>query len=507
PSVYGDEDRITQILYNLVGNAIKFTQTGTVAVHATEKEDFIELSVSDTGIGIPQGKINQIFQAFVQADGSIQRQYSGTGLGLSITKNLVELHGGKIWVESQVGEGSTFYVTFPKSHEKAVIRPALSMVSTSVQNGHEEEKFVSESKGETLPTESSVLFQEDKQVRILIADDEPVNLQVLINHLSDLPYQITTAVNGEEAIEILDEQPDFDLVLLDVMMPQMSGFRVCQHIREKYLPSELPVIMITAKNQVADLVEGLSYGANDYVVKPFSKDELLSRIKTHLNLYKISKSTARFVPNEFLRSLGYETITEVRLGDQVEKDVTVFFSDIRSYTTLAETMTPAQNFKFVNAFSGRMGPVIRKYNGFVNQYLGDGIMALFLKSPDDAVKAAIEMQREILTYNKERKQHERRPIKVGMGLHTGSLIMGIIGDNLRTDAATISDTVNTASRMEGLTKFYGANLLVSETTLAQLKDPNQFNYRYLGRVRVKGKKQSVGVYDFFDGDLSSEMTL
>ena len=503
PAIHGDEDRIMQILYNLVGNAIKFTQTGTVAVHAVDKEDFIEFSVSDTGIGVPQEKLESIFQAFVQADGSIQRQYAGTGLGLSITKHLVELMGGKIWAESQVGEGSTFFVTLPKSTEKASIQLSNSFVGKAIET---------ESKRTTpsIPSskENFVLASENEQnFRILIADDEPVNLQVLLNHLADFPYQITTAINGEDAIQIIDSHPPFDLVLLDVMMPQISGFKVCQHIREKHLPSELPVIMITAKNQVDDLVEGLSYGANDYLVKPFSKDELIARIKTHLNIHKISQATAKFVPNEFLHSLGYDTITDVNLGDQVEREVTVFFSDIRAYTTLAENMTPAENFKFVNAFAGRMGPIIQQNGGFVNQYLGDGIMAIFQKSPDDAVKAAVDMQRAIIEYNIERKAHNRQSIKVGMGLHTGSLIMGIIGDDLRTDAATISDTVNTASRMEGLTKFYGANLLVSESTLNLLSNPSKFNYRYLGRVQVKGKKQSVGVYDFFDGDSASEMTL
>jgi len=118
----------------------------------------------------------------------------------------------------------------------------------------------------------------------------------------------------------------------------MSGYEVCQHIRKQYLTSELPVIMVTARNQVADLVQGLDLGANDYLAKPFTKDEFLARIRTHLNLHRIHRATGRFVPHEFLRSVGRDTITEVALGDHTEQEVTIMFTDIRDYTTLAETM-------------------------------------------------------------------------------------------------------------------------------------------------------------------------
>ncbi|MEZ4827607.1 MAG: adenylate/guanylate cyclase domain-containing protein, partial [Bacteroidia bacterium] len=253
-------------------------------------------------------------------------------------------------------------------------------------------------------------------------------------------------------------------------------------------------------------VQGFSSGANDYLPKPFTRDEFLARIKTHINLHHFNSVAARFVPNEFLRSLGYENITDVKLGDLVHREVTVFFSDIRDYTSLAENMTPEDNFRFVNAYAGRMGPIIQRYGGFVNQYLGDGIMAIF-KTPDEAVQAAIDMQKALMVYNQERMEQGRLPIRVGMGLHTGPLVMGIIGDQSRIDAATISDTVNTASRTEGLTKFYKVNLLVSEHTFKKLANPGKFNYRFLGKVQVKGKKQTVGFYEFFDGDAEGEITL
>ena len=215
--------------------------------------------------------------------------------------------------------------------------------------------------------------------------------------------------------------------------------------------------------------------------------------------------TQRFVPNEFIKYLGYDQITQVTLGDSVEKEVTVFFSDIRGYTTLSENMSPAETFRFVNAFNNRMGPIILKNKGFINQYLGDGIMAIFPFSPADALKAAVEMHQELHIYNEQRALKNRLPIKIGIGLHTGPLIMGITGDEERLDATTISDTVNTAARLESLTKYYGVNILLSGNSFDKLdlfleKEPNDFQLRYLGKVQVKGKKQATKIYECFDGD-------
>ncbi|MCB0581244.1 MAG: response regulator, partial [Phaeodactylibacter sp.] len=335
---------------------------------------------------------------------------------------------------------------------------------------------------------------------ILVVDDEPINQHVLKNHLNPDYYAVTTAMNGEQALAALQSGEPFDLVLLDIMMPRMSGYEVCERIREQFLPSELPIIMVTAKNLVKDLVMGLDTGANDYLAKPFTRDEFLARVKTQLNLHQINRATGRFVPSAFLRSLGRENITEVRLGDQVERKVTVFFSDIRDYTAMSESMTPEQNFKFVNAYNRRMGPIIDRHGGFINQYLGDAIMAIFQHSPEGALRASIEIQQAIREYNRQREAKGRRPIRSGIGFHTGPLIMGIIGDDKRLDAATISDTVNTAARIESLNKFYGANILLSEDSLAAISEPEAFHFRMLGQVQMKGKKVPVGIYECFDGD-------
>lgn len=215
---------------------------------------------------------------------------------------------------------------------------------------------------------------------------------------------------------------------------------------------------------------------------------------------RIHEVTTRFVPYEFISALGRERLTELELGDQVERVVTVLFSDIRAYTTLSEEMTPEQNFKFLNSFIGRVSPIITGNEGFIIRFLGDGIMALFLRSPEDGIKACIEIQQKITEYNQQRAKKGRLLIKVGMGLHTGSLIMGIMGNEHRLEANLVSDTVNTASRVEGLTKYYGSNLIITENTLGLLPQKSAFKYRSLGKVQVKGKNQALGIFDVYEAD-------
>ena len=282
PPVYADENRLQQILYNLIGNAIKFTESGQVEVSAKlisekDKTQFLAITVSDTGIGIPQDKLEKIFESFEQADGSSTRQYGGTGLGLAITKRFVELHGGKIGVESLLGEGSRFTFTLPVSEnpqEKINISPILSPTVKAVDEY------------QMTPAVNQVLAADSNSCHILAVDDNPENLRALNNHLSNQNYYVTQTTNGQEALDILDKGFRPDLILLDVMMPRMSGFEVCQKIREKFILAEIPIILLTAKNQISDLAQGYNSGANDYLTKPYSKDELLARIKTHIRSTK-----------------------------------------------------------------------------------------------------------------------------------------------------------------------------------------------------------------------------
>ncbi|MGB3509773.1 MAG: ATP-binding protein [Microcoleaceae cyanobacterium] len=506
PPVCADENRLQQILYNLIGNAIKFTDSGKIEISAflnspnKNQDESTELIiiVSDTGIGIPADKLDRIFESFEQAEGSTAREYGGTGLGLAVTKQLVELHGGCIWVESEVGIGSRFSFTLPISQESV----AETSTAPTVNNIRYLVDRVEKS-GEITPIDTHITTITNSKFHILIVDDEAINIQVLNNHLTANNYQVTQALNGKEALAALDNDNNFDLILLDVMMPQMSGYEVCSKIREKYPAPSLPILMLTAKNQIADLVMGFQFGANDYLTKPFAKDELLSRIKTHIQLSKITNAYGRFVPHEYVKLLSKENILDVKLGDRVSKEMAILFSDIRSFTTMSEKMTPQETFAFVNGYLQQVSPEIRDRNGLIIKFLGDGIMAVFPDGADDAVQAAIGKLKKLQQYNHTLQAEGLPPIQVGIGIHLGYMMVGIVGEPNRMSGDALSDNVNLTSRLEGLTKYYGVSLLISESAFKGLKNPEKYQIRFLDRASVMGRNEALDVYEVLDGEVDS----
>ena len=277
PAVQADENRLQQILHNLVGNAIKFTEKGIVTVSAQVTGDRLTVSVKDTGIGIAPDKFEAIFSSFEQLEGHVERTHGGTGLGLAVSKQLVELHGGKIMVESQLGQGSTFSFTLPVSEEKAQTDICIKQAVARLHVLEEEVLVVPQNR------------LDGTGFRILLVDDEPVNRQVLHNHLSQQNYQLVDAAGGEEALQQVADNGPFDLILLDIMMPRMSGYEVCKTLRETWPVNDLPIIFLTAKNQVTDLMQSFAVGANDYLSKPVSKHELLTRVETHLKFLDINR--------------------------------------------------------------------------------------------------------------------------------------------------------------------------------------------------------------------------
>ncbi len=285
PSVIGDENRLQQIMLNLVTNAIKYTEEGSVEITAVcNNDNFVEISITDTGRGIAEKDFTRIFESFEQAG-----DMGGTGLGLSITKNLIELHGGDIWLENNDNGGSVFKFTIPalKSAKAAVNRIELH---DAINNRQITELNVSDR-----------IYSKNKPT-ILIVDDELVNIHVIFNFLNETPFNLIHCTSGKEALTIINNSKP-DLVLLDVMMPIMNGLEVCHSIRKKYSQLDLPIIFLTVKNQISDIVEGFSIGANDYITKPFLRDELLARIN---NIITINKCRDNLIYlREFSNGIGY----------------------------------------------------------------------------------------------------------------------------------------------------------------------------------------------------------
>lgn len=215
---------------------------------------------------------------------------------------------------------------------------------------------------------------------------------------------------------------------------------------------------------------------------------------------KMAASFGRFVPKQFLEFLGRDSIVDVQLGDQTQRDMTILFSDIRSFTTMSEKMSPKENFDFVNRYMAFCAPVVQENGGFIDKYIGDAIMALFPDEPDHAVRAAIGLLRGVERFNEDWTAGGGPPIAIGAGLHHGSLMLGTVGFAQRMESTVISDSVNLAARMEGLTKMYGAGVLISGSVRRSMREPDSFAMRRVDRVKVKGKREPVDVYEVFDAD-------
>ena len=373
--------------------------------------------------------------------------------------------------------------------------------------------------------------------RILLVDDDPTNLLLLEELLLSEGYVPLTAASGIEALEIAAKSVP-DLILLDVMMPEMDGFEVCRRLRENPKLQAVSVVFLTALDDDDSRLRGLEMMGDDYLTKPINSKLLLTKIASILRLSQmrsrqskqqviaawevnefISEKFRLFVPEQYLNRIAPKGLESIQLGNAREEEITVLFCDIRGFSAIAESQSAMTTFEWLNAFFTQMSQAIAAHHGFIDKFLGDAILAVFdrvEKHAEDALNAAVAMRQSLSEFNRDRQQYNlAQPINVGIGIHTGIGLIGTVGSDNRMDSTVIGDVVNTAARLEELTKLYGCSILASDATLAHVRgsfkkadlevqsngefspplQPTSYPSRWVDRVTPRGKQQVLDLYE------------
>lgn len=403
--------------------------------------------------------------------------------------------------------------------------------------------------------------------RILIVDDEPDNLMVLEELLISQGYDPLCAESGNLALTMA-RQSRPDIIVLDVMMPEMDGFEVCRRLREDENLQTVPVIFLTALDDEDSRLQGLEIMGDDYLTKPINSSLLLTKMSSILRLSEMrSRASERiieqqvkersrrqisaaweineylsekfrlFVPEQFLDRIAPNGVESIQLGNATEEELTILFCDIRGFTAIAEAQSASETFRWINAFFTRMNQAIAAHHGFIDKFLGDAIMAVFDRPgnhAEDALSAAVIMQQRLKEFNSDRAEYNlEEPLNIGIGIHTGIGMIGTVGSDRRMDSTVIGDVVNTAARLEELTKLYGSSIIASETAIAHLRassagasllvnsivppisqvnsslqvktesigefiaadTPELFYYRWVDRLNPRGKQQIIDLYE------------
>jgi adenylate cyclase len=351
---------------------------------------------------------------------------------------------------------------------------------------------------------------------VLVVDDDDSVHEVTRLALADLEFEgrglkFISAYSAGEAEGLLREHTETALVLLDVVMESdHAGLGLVSYVREVLGNRLVRIVLRTGQpGQAPERSVIVEYDISDYKTKVeltagklFTSVIAALRTFEHLREIESHRRTAeagaaalrRFVPTEMLRLLARPSLADLGLGDQIQREMTVMFADVRDFTAWAESLTPAQCFEFVNRVFQAVCPEVRAHGGFIDKFLGDGFLALFPGSADTAARASVAIQRRMdgMTY-------AGRTIKLGVGLHTGQVVVGTVGEPERMEATVLSDDVNLAARVQELTKTYGARVLLSEQTLARLSH-ELWGLRFIGVARVAGKRAETAVYELLDGD-------
>lgn len=354
--------------------------------------------------------------------------------------------------------------------------------------------------------------------KLLLADSSAGRRRSLSGALSAAGYEMLETDNAIMAYQlVLQQSPDLVIISTEIRLEPATSF--CGKLKRTERLRQLPVIVCEAtvlpvkpRNALRRAVDAyIRFPAESAQVLPVVQNLMQSVLLTKRNtqlkenltahemrLRAVSETEKKFVPAESLRLLGKADLGDLKPGDWKRVQLSILFADIRGFTTLSESMTPEENFRFINSYLSRMGPVIRQHGGFIDKFIGDGIMALFPRRAEDALRAAIAMQKSIQIYNRHRARCGYVPIRIGIGIHFGDTIIGTVGENQRLDITVISDAVNVASRLESLSKRYGAAILTSGGFLSQVPRRKTYDVRHVDRVRLKGKNQAVDIYEILN---------
>lgn len=498
PLIYADENRIQQVLHNLIGNAIKYTNKGRVEISAISKGNFVEICVSDTGIGIDESQLEMIFKPFEQATLPDTMSNRGTGLGLSVSHQLIEEHGGSLWVESDVDKGSKFYFDIPiwleNTHEVESIK--------SIAEEPKRHLLATQSKPKTITVTNN---SNDKNLgKVLIADDDAINLQVLANLLQMNGYQVKSAEDGIQAVE-LAQQERFDLAIIDIMMPGLSGYEVCNELRKKYSPIELPILLLSARNQPGDIKAGFEAGANDYVTKPIEREVLLSRIhtmrllgglieakeqKAHTaTLQQACERMGKYFPKQMVKQIITDDAHNPLIAKR--KQITVLFADLAGFTSISDRFEPEAITDILNSFLGKMGNLIEARNGILNEILGDGLVVLFgaLENMDKRLQAksaallALEMQEAMISLSEKWLEAGfDHNVKLRIGIHQDFATVGNFGSQDIVAFRAVGSGINLAARLENHST--PGQIMVSYPIYAHCRE--EFTFTELEEITFKG---------------------
>jgi adenylate cyclase len=474
PKVYLDMEKFDKVVYNLLSNAMKFTpEGGTITVAIQSQNNHCILTVEDTGIGILPEQIPLLFERFRQAEGSENRSYEGTGLGLALVKELVELHGGKVIVESVYGQGTIFSVWLipgsthlPQAQVSEVTvevnlsRAAVELADLElIEEGTGEEDF--STSPETLTASSS----------ILVVDDNPDLRAYVSGILRDHGYQVRTTHNGLEGFRLAKEISP-SLIVSDLMMPVVSGLEMIRMIRNEEKLQGTPIILLTAKVDEETRIEGTERGADAYLAKPFNDRELLAEVRNllalkaterkvvELNTYLTESVLKRFLPPALVqKAAAGDLVLDLRPEPRL---ITVLFSDIVGFTQLANTLRSRRVAELLNQYLEVMTKAVFDNGGTVDKFMGDAILALFGApeelTPNEQVRRAVNTARAMLRSLEQLNEHwrehgvfdmtERKSVQFRCGIHQGTAVVGMFGSSERADYTAIGPSVNIAARLQ-----------------------------------------------------------